>query len=200
MAPLKPTHSSSIRPNPRPNPVLKWLAGAVLVACVVVLAASVWASTASDSDNISASSAPQGGQVVVEPGAQPSPEEIAAADYLAKQGHRVCLLRRDPASSDPQPDAQLDDDDFPTEIKTVSNITSNDVSGRLAGRIREAVGQAPSVVVDAREQANLTVEDIERALDRVGGMVRVDQKSIRRIQVIGPNGVDIVRDYTGSSK
>ena len=198
MAPLKPTQSSSLQPDPHPNPALKWLACALLVACVVVLAASVWASMSSEADNTPAASAPQGGQVVVEPGAQPSPEEMATADYLAKQGHRVRLLRRDPASSDPQPDAQLDDDDFPTEIKTVGNITSEDVTGRLAGRIRQALGQAPSVVVDAREQAELTTEEIERALERAVGRARVHKKTIKRIHVIGPNGIDIVRDYTGN--
>ena len=47
------------------------------------------------------------------------------------------LLRRDPASPNPQPDAQLDDDDFPTEIKTVSNLTGGEVSAGLLRRIRE---------------------------------------------------------------
>ena len=161
----------------------------------MVLVVSVWAA-ASPVETPASGAAP--GQVVVEPGAEPSSEELAAADYLAKHGHRVRLLRRDPTSPNPQPDAQLDDDDFPTEIKTVGNITSKDVSGRLAGRIREALGQAPSVVVDAREQAGLTIEEIERALERVTNMARIDKKIVKRIRVIGPNGKDIIRDFTGN--
>lgn len=134
--------------------------------------------------------------MVVEPGAQPSPEEMATADYLAKQGHRVRLLRRDPASPNPQPDAQLDDDDFPTEIKTVSNIMGEEVDARLAGRIREALGQAPSVVVDARKQARLDAEKINRAMRRAFGMAEKAGRVIKRIRVLGPNGEDITWDYT----
>ena len=164
------------------------------MVCVAALATSVWISAAPE--EAPAASAPHPGQVVLDPGAEPSPDELAATDYLAKQGHRVRLLRRDPASRDRQPDAQLDDDDFPTEIKTVSNITSDDVSGRLAGRIREALGQAPSVVVDARKQRELTQAIIESAMKRGYGMARKDQKSIKRIRVLGPDGEDINWDYT----
>lgn len=196
MAPLMPLKPSSLQCRPKPNRVLKGLAGALLALCVVILAYS-FASIVSTEANLSDQAQPgTSGSVVVESGATPSSDELAAADYLAGKGHRVRLLRRDPASPDPQPDAQLDDDDFPTEIKTVGNITSSDVSGRLAGRIREALGQAPSVVVDARKQAGLTIGDIERALERADGMAQADGKVVKRIRIIGPNGVDIVDDYT----
>ena len=193
MASLRSSKPSTIQPRKTSATLLKWLACLTLIVCATVLAVSVW--TAASQAEAPASGA-SGGQVVVDPGAEPSPEEVAAADYLAGQGHRVRLLRRDPSNPNPQPDAQLDDDDFPTEIKTVGNITSENVTGRLAGRIREALSQAPSVVVDAREQAELTKEDIERAMSRAIGMAEDHNKRVERIRVIGPNGVDVGWDYT----
>ena len=193
MASLRSSKPASIQPRQfRTNP-FKWLACAALIVCAAVLAVSIW--MAADQATAPASCASTG-QVVVEPGAEPSPEELAAADYLAGQGHRVRLLRRDPASPNPQPDAQLDDDDFPTEIKTVGNITSEEVDARLAGRIREALGQAPAVVVDARKQARLDAAKIERAMRRAYGMAAKAGKIIKRIRVLGPNGEDITWDYT----
>ena len=76
------------------------------------------------------------------------------------------LLRRDPASPNPQPDAQLDDDDFPTEIKTVGNLTGSEIAAGLSRRIREGLSQAPSVVIDAREQENLSAAQIAEAMRR----------------------------------
>lgn len=192
MAVIRSSKPALVHPKKASNRVLKWLACIALIVCATGLAVAIW--TASQAEMPLSD-----GQIVVEPGAEPSPEEIAAAEYLAGQGHRVRLLPRDPSSPNPQPDAQLDNDDFSTEIKTVGNITSQDISGRLAGRIREGLGQAPSVVVDARKQAGLTVSDIERALDRATNMARVDKKLVKRIRVIGPNGEDVIRDFTGKA-
>ncbi len=136
------------------------------------------------------------GQVVVEPGAEPSPDELAAADYLAGQGHRVRLLRRDPTSPNPQPDAQLDDDDFPTEIKTVGNLTGSDVAASLSRRIREGLSQAPSVVVDARGQKNLTDAQIDDAMRRAVGAAAKHGRKVNRVRVISPTGQDVIWDYT----
>ncbi len=161
------------------------------------LASSIFTEAQQDDQaNAAQSSSASQGQVVVEAGAQPSPEELEAAEYLAKQGHRVRLVRRDPASPLPQPDAQLDDDDFPTEIKTVGNLTGSELDARLAGRIREALGQAPSVLVDARKQAGLDASRIESAMRRAYGMAEKTGKPIKRIRVLGPHGEDIVWDYT----
>ena len=193
MASICSSKPSALQPRQSRANVIKWLACAALIVCVAVLAVSVW--TAASPAEAPASGAPSG-QVVVEPGAEPSPEELAAADYLAGQGHCVRLLRRDPASPNPQPDAQLDDDDFPTEIKTVGNITSEEVDARLAGRIREALRQAPSVVVDARNQEGLTLKEIESAMRRGIGMAKKDGKVVKRVHVFGPHDVDINWDYT----
>lgn len=190
----KPTQARSVHLAARN--VVKLLAAFMLTAAIMGMAVAMWSAVKSDATGAEAPATK--GQVVVEAGAQPSTEELAAAEYLAGQGRRVRLLPRDPNSADPQPDAQLDDDDFPTEIKTVGNITSDDVTGRLAGRIREALGQAPSVVIDARKQLGLTKEDVESAMKRAFGMARKDNKPIKRIHVIGPNGVDVNWDYTKS--
>ena len=51
-------------------------------------------------------------------------------------------------------------------------------------------------MVDARKQAGLTIGDIERA----DGMAQTDGKVVKRIRVIGPNGLDIVDDYTHNAR
>ncbi len=94
------------------------------------------------------------------------------------------LLRRDPASPNPQPDAQLDDDDFPTEIKTVSNLTGGEVSAGLLRRIREGLSQAPSVVIDGRGQVGLSQEMVEEGMKRAIGKVAQDGKVVKRVHVI----------------
>ena len=78
----------------------------------------------------------------------------------------------------------------------MGNITSEEIDARLAGRIREALGQAPAVVVDARKQARLDAAIIERAMRRAYGMAAKAGRVIKRIRVLGPNGEDITWDYT----
>ena len=191
----KPSPSASLPRAQSFSPVLKVLAVALLLACVLGMGWAVWVAAAEAPSQTDASV----GQVVVEPGAQPSSEELAAADYLAGRGHRVRLLPRDPASPDPQPDAQLDDDDFPTEIKTVGNLTGSEIAAGLSRRIREGLSQAPSIVVDAREQVELTQQLIEEGMKRALGKAAQDGKPVKRLHVIGPNGIDVNWDYTGSS-
>ena len=106
------------------------------------------------------------------------------------------LLRRDPASPNPQPDAQLDDDDFPTEIKTVGNLTGSEIAAGLSRRIREGLSQAPSVVVDAREQENLSAAQIAEAMRRAITAGEMYGRKAKRVRVIGPNNQDITWDYT----
>lgn len=139
------------------------------------------------------------GNIIIDSGATPNQNELDAAAYLADKGHKVRLLPRDPSSTQPQPDAQLDDDDFPTEIKTVGDISSDNIPARLAGRIREGLGQAPSVFVDARKQAGLTEDQITEAMRRAIGMARDANRIVRRLHIVGPNGTDVLWDYPNVS-
>ncbi len=135
------------------------------------------------------------GEIIIAPGAEPNEAELEAANYLADKGHKVRFLPRKPNVAEPQPDAQLDDDDFPTEIKTVGNISSDNVPARLAGRIREGLSQAPSVFIDARKQVGLTPEQITEAMRRAIGMARDANRKVRRIHIVGPNNAEEIWDY-----
>ena len=45
----------------------------------------------------------------------------------------------------------------PTELKTVSKLTSPDLSAALSRRILDGAGQAGNIIIDARGQAGLTL-------------------------------------------
>ena len=199
MAPLKPTHSSSIRPNPRPNPVLKWLACALLVICAAVLAASVWASMTSDTtptDPVNNPSPLSEGQpsspsgphdpngnssIVIEEGAHPTVTELKIARKLADEGNSVIIRRiaNDGRTSDFLVNG------VETELKTVSNLTGKDASAALSSRILEGAGQARSIIIDVSEQMGMTRQIAGRSIMRVWGRVRVDSILIDTIRIIG---------------
>ena len=56
-----------------------------------------------------------------------------------------------------------------------------------------------SLLVLFREQAELTQQLIEEGMKRAVGKAAQDGKIVKRIHVIGPNGVDVNWDYTGKS-
>ena len=70
-----------------------------------------------------------------------------------------------------------------TELKTISNVTSNDVSGAVSRRALDGAGQAPHIILDARNQANLTQELAERAARRAYGADKAQR--IQEIRIIG---------------
>ncbi|MCL4859212.1 MAG: hypothetical protein KJZ93_07385 [Caldilineaceae bacterium] len=70
-----------------------------------------------------------------------------------------------------------------TELKTISNLTSPDLSGALGRRILEGAGQAPHIIADVRQQAGLTRALAERAVRRAFGADSA--RRIQQIRVIG---------------
>jgi hypothetical protein len=55
------------------------------------------------------------------------------------------------------------------EYKTISNITSNDLSGSLSTNISRAAEQASFVILDLRQQTGITDAILERAVGRAKG-------------------------------
>ena len=77
----------------------------------------------------------------------------------------------------------------PTELKTVSKLTSPDLSAALSRRILDGAGQAGNIIIDARGQAGLTRELIERAIRRAYGF-DFQHNRLQEIRIIG-DGFDI---------
>jgi WXG100 family type VII secretion target len=75
-----------------------------------------------------------------------------------------------------------------TELKTISNVTSKDVSGAVARRALDGAGQAPQIILDTRAQAGFTRGLAERAARRAYGADKVGR--IQELRIIG-DGFDI---------
>lgn len=84
-------------------------------------------------------------------------------------------------------------DGVPTEIKTITNITSSDVSAALSRRILDGAGQAGHIIIDGRGQAGMTQAVAERAIRRAYGADRT-QRRLQNIRIIGPD-FDITVPY-----
>ena len=76
----------------------------------------------------------------------------------------------------------------PTELKTVSKLTSSDLSAALGRSILDGAGQAGNIIIDARGQAGLTRELAERAIRRAYGADKLAR--LKEIRIIG-EGFDI---------
>jgi hypothetical protein len=136
------------------------------------------------------------GRVDVEPGRTLTPAEQSVAELLASEGRQVTAKREINAQSVKNPDFIVDG--VNTELKTVSDITSSDISGALSRRIQEASKQASHIIIDARQQAGLSRELAERSAVRAYkaqesfGTVRIEQ-----VRIIGRD-FDITVPYTPS--
>jgi len=112
-----------------------------------------------------------------------SEAESAVADLLASEGRLVEVVAEGTART-----SDFLVDGVPTELKTVSNITSRDMSGALSSRILDGAGQAGNIIIDARGQVGLTQAEAARAIRRAYGADKLSR--LQEIRIIG-NGFEI---------
>lgn len=112
-----------------------------------------------------------------------SAEEAAVAAQLVAEGHTVEALAESSVRT-----ADFLVDGKRTELKSISNITSQDPSGALARRILDGAGQAPNIIADLRRQAGMTEELAQRAIRRAYGADRAGR--IQSVRLIG-QGFDV---------
>jgi hypothetical protein len=104
------------------------------------------------------------GRLIVDRGRTLSLEELDIASKLVAEGRVVRVLAESTKRT-----ADFLVDGVATELKTVSKITSKDLSGALARRILEGAGQGEHIIIDARRQAGLTYELAQAAISRAYG-------------------------------
>jgi Domain of unknown function (DUF4157)/Contact-dependent growth inhibition CdiA C-terminal domain len=125
--------------------------------------------------------ATQAGRLIIDSGRTLTTEEMAVVGRLLREGRTVRALAE--ATAQGVRTADFIVDGVSTELKTISNLTSKDLSGALSRRILEGAGQAPSIIADVRGQAGLTRELAGRAIRRAFGadtLARIEQ-----IRIIG---------------
>ena len=123
------------------------------------------------------------GRIIIAAGRTLSPEELAMANRLSQEGRVV-----EAVAEGTQRTSDFIVDGIPTELKTISNITSKDISGALGRRILDGAGQAPHIIADTTGQAGMTLELAQRAIRRAYGAEKLNR--ITQIRVIG-QGFDI---------
>ncbi len=127
-----------------------------------------------------AAQASNAGKLILPAGRTLSEEELLIANQLVKEGHTVEALAEGTTRT-----ADFLVDGVRTELKTVSNITSKDVSGALGRRVLDGAGQAPNIIMDCRGQAGITRELAERAARRAYGADKGGR--IQNIRFLGPD-------------
>ena len=128
------------------------------------------------------------GELIIPDGVTLTDAELRAAQYLVDEGRTVEAIPRSTQDGIRTPDFLVDG--IPTELKTVSNITSSDISGRIAETIRDASGQSGHIIIDGRTQSGLTQSEANRAIGRAYGADKNTRK-IQSIRIIG-NDFDII--------
>lgn len=123
------------------------------------------------------------GRLIIDSGRTLSADELSIATKLVAEGRVVRVVAE---SAERTADFLVDG--VRTELKTVSQITSKDVSGALSRRILEGAGQGEHIIIDARKQVGLTSELALRAIRRAYGAVQAGR--ITLIRIIG-DGFDI---------
>jgi len=126
------------------------------------------------------------GQLVIQGGRTLSTEEMIIVGKLLKEGRNVTVLVESTAQGARTADFLVDG--VLTELKSISNLTSKDLSGALGRRILEGAGQGQHIIADVQRQAGLTRELAARAIRRAFGADTL--KRIQQIRVIG-EGFDI---------
>lgn len=129
----------------------------------------------------------QAGRLIIESGRTLTAEESAIVGRLLNEGRTVRVLAESTKQGVRTADFIVDG--VRTELKTISSLTSKDLSGALGRRILEGAGQAPNIIADVRGQAGLTRELAERAIRRAFGADTLSR--IQQIRVIG-DGFDVV--------
>ncbi len=125
------------------------------------------------------------GRLVNNTGRIVSEAESNVANLLVQEGKVVEIVAEGATRT---PDFLVNG--VPTELKTISNLTSSDLSGALSRRILDGAGQAGHIIIDARGQTGLTQELAERAIRRAYGF-DLQRKRLKEIRIIG-NGFDIL--------
>lgn len=117
-------------------------------------------------------------KLILAPGRVLSPAETEMATMLLREGRTVQTLAE---SADRTSDFIVDG--VRTELKTISNITSPDISGALGRRILEGAGQAPHIIADVRNQPGMTLDLAARAMRRAYGADKLNR--VLQIRIIG---------------
>lgn len=120
-------------------------------------------------------------RLVIEGGRTLTAEEMVIVGRLLREGRSVRVLAESTRHGVRTADFLVDG--VRTELKTISSLTSRDLSGALGRRILEGAGQAPHIIADVRGQAGLTRELAERAIRRAFGADTLSR--IQQIRVIG---------------
>ncbi|GEL97420.1 hypothetical protein CTE05_09670 [Cellulomonas terrae] len=126
-------------------------------------------------------SAARTGRLVIEGGRTLSAQESVIVGRLIREGRNVRVLAESTRHGVRTADFIVDG--VRTELKTITSLTSRDLSGALGRRILEGAGQAPHIIADVRGQAGITRELAERAVRRAFGADTLGR--IQQIRVIG---------------
>jgi Contact-dependent growth inhibition CdiA C-terminal domain len=118
------------------------------------------------------------GRLILDPGRQLSRNELEVAVKLVFEKRTVRVLTESTSRT-----ADFLVDGVLTELKTLSHLTSRDLSGAMARRILEGAGQGSYILVDVRSQAGMTLELAKRAVSRAYGADK--SRRIQQIRVIG---------------
>jgi hypothetical protein len=124
---------------------------------------------------------PGKGRLSIPKGRTLSAQEMEIAEKLVSEGRNVTALAESARKGVRTADFIVDG--VKTELKTVSDLISKDVSGALGRRILEGAGQGRHIIADVRQQAGMTRDLAERAVRRAFGADKGHR--IQQIRVIG---------------
>ncbi|NJO07030.1 MAG: hypothetical protein HC876_16750 [Chloroflexaceae bacterium] len=126
----------------------------------------------------------QRGVMVIEAGAIMSANERAIAELLLDEGRHVTALQR--SNVDPTPDFLVDG--IRVELKTLTDLTA-EPSKVISNRIRNAASQAAYIIIDARQQPQVTAGDAYRGWLRAINAEKAAGRAgrIQEVRIIGAN-------------
>lgn len=121
------------------------------------------------------------GRFSVDAGRTLTTEEWVVARQLVREGRTVRAIAESTAEGVRSADFLVNG--VRTELKTVSNITSPDLSGALSRTIRSGAGQGTQIIINGRNQTGLTREVAERAIRRFYGAETMGR--VTQVRIIG---------------
>jgi len=133
------------------------------------------------------SDAVKAGKVTLEEGAKfANRGEEKIANMLASEGKEVKVLAESTQEGVKSADFMVDG--VKTELKSISNLKSKDLSNALKKRILEGKNQSGDIIVDVTGQQGATKELVQEALNRAFG----SSDKLNSVRVIG-EGFDIIK-------
>ncbi len=137
------------------------------------------------------------GRLEIEQGRKLSPSEQRFADKMVAEGKVVKARKEVNQPNVKNPDFNIDNEIV--EFKYVLDLkgaTADKLSARLSGRILDGGSQASKVTLDVTDQAGMTKEIAQRAIDRAFGnqASRLSNK-IQEVRIYG-QGFDITLQFT----